>query len=436
MKLEIDTAPVFYPLLASARYKAAWGGRGSGKSHFFAELMIEEHLRFPGFRSVCIREVQKSLKDSAKRLLEDKIRAFDLEGCGFVIYNDRIETPGGGVIIFMGLKDSTAETVKSLEGFDRAWVEEAQTLSDKSLRMLRPTIRKAGSQIWFSWNPRFAKDAVDKFLRQSPPENSIIVQANWYDNPWFPGELEEERREDKKNDEIEIYLHIWEGQYIRAIEGAYYNKHLQAARKEHRIGRVPADPAMPVFAYADIGSTSNMSDAFTFWMVQFIGKEVRLVAYYEAIGQEIHDHIDWLQENEFSKARIKLPHDGGSQKSPIRMTWASEFKKSGFKVQVMQNAGKGAAMKRVRAGRKMFPYCSFDEEGCQEYGGLDALGWYHEKKDTDRDIGLGPEHDWSSHCADAFGEVALDYEIMTKIKPPKEGRSRPVNAGGGGWMGG
>jgi phage terminase large subunit len=186
------TARVFEPLLKPSRYKGAWGGRGSGKSHFMAGAVVEYCLLNPGARIVCIREVQKTLAQSARLLIENKIQEFGVGHLFRVLY-DRIETPGGGLIIFQGMQDQNAESIKSLEAYNVAWCEEAQTLSNRSLALLRPTIRAEGSEIWFSWNPRRKSDAVDQFLRVERPDNAIVVKANWRDNPWFPTVLEEER---------------------------------------------------------------------------------------------------------------------------------------------------------------------------------------------------------------------------------------------------
>jgi phage terminase large subunit len=187
-ELRIQTAEVFEPLLPPARYKAAYGGRGSGKSHFFAGLLVEDCLLTKGTRAVCIREVQKDLKDSAYLIIKDKLAKHGLgEADGFRVYEDQIRTPGDGLIIFKGMKDYTADSIKSLEGFNRAWVEEAQTLSQTSLNMLTPTIREDGSEIWFSWNPRRRADPVDaRFRGAELPTGAAIVRANWSDNPWFP----------------------------------------------------------------------------------------------------------------------------------------------------------------------------------------------------------------------------------------------------------
>jgi phage terminase large subunit len=179
-KLTIQTPSVFRPLFADGlRYLGAHGGRGSGKSHHFAERIVDEMVADPTIRVVCIREVQKSLRESAYRLIGDKISALGVAS-QFEIRHDRIETAQGGLVMFVGMQDHTAESIKSLEGFRIAWAEEAQTLSEKSLELLRPTIRAPGSQIWFSWNPRSRADAVDKFLRgDDVPKGAAVVQVNY-----------------------------------------------------------------------------------------------------------------------------------------------------------------------------------------------------------------------------------------------------------------
>jgi len=221
--LKTKVARVFAPLLVPSRYKGVHGGRGSGKSHFFAELGVKKCLAQPGTRWVCIREVQKSLKESAKRLIEDKIEALGLAG-RFNIKADSIGTPGGGVVLFQGMQDHTAETIKSLEGFDVAWAEESQTLSARSLEMLRPTIRKPGSEIWASWNRRSASDPVDMLLTGlNPPPDAVVVKSNYDDNPFFPGVLEEERKYDEQHNR-ERYGHVWLGEYEPMAIGAIWDR--------------------------------------------------------------------------------------------------------------------------------------------------------------------------------------------------------------------
>lgn len=423
--LRIETARAFKPLLQPARYKGAWGGRGSGKSHFFGDSMIEAHLLERGSRSVCIREVQKTLKESSKRLLEDKLRSFGLgEADGFKVFNEIIQTPGDGVIVFQGMQDHNAESIKSLEGFKRAWIEEAQTLSARSLSLLRPTIRDEGSELWFSWNPRRKTDPVDVMLRGADkPTGAVVVRANWSDNPWFTNVLEQERQ-DCLRMTPEQYDHIWEGGYATVLEGAYYAKDIAKAKADGRVGRIAQDPLMTIRLFVDIGGTGAKADAFTMWVAQFIGKEIRVIDYYEAVGQPLGYHLDWLRAKGYTpeRAQFWLPHDGVSHDKVYNVSYESALKQAGYKVTIVPNQGQGAAKKRIEAGRRAFPNVWFNEPTTA--GGLDALGWYHEKRDEQRAIGLGPEHDWASHGADAYGLMCVVYE-----KAGKEDRSflAPIN---------
>ena len=222
--LEIPTPRVFLPLLSPARYKGAWGGRGSGKSHFFAEALVEKCVLEPGTRAVCIRQNQKSLEQSVKRLIEDKISALGV-GHRFRVLDKEIKAPGDGLIIFQGMQNHTADSIKSLEGYKVAWCEEAQSLSSYSLRLLRPTLRLPGSELWFSWNPESPDDPVDKLLRGSgaiPHPDAVVVEANWKDNPWFPEVLEDERKRDKTRGQDE-YDHVWEGGYVTISEAVIFH---------------------------------------------------------------------------------------------------------------------------------------------------------------------------------------------------------------------
>lgn len=424
--LNLQTARVFVPLLAPARYKGAWGGRGSGKSHFFGELLIEDCMAEPGnsggegMRSVCIREVQKDLAQSSKALIEGKLRANRItEADGFKVFRDCIETPGDGLMIFKGMQDYTAESVKSLENFKRAWWEEAQTATQNSLDLLRPTIRAPGSELWFSWNARRRSDAVDLMLRGAEiPTGAQVVKANWRDNPWFTPELEQERL-DCLRMQPEQYNHIWEGGYVTVMSGAYYAAAINEARLQQRIGRVAADPLMTRRVFCDIGGTGAKADAFTMWVAQFIGKEIRVLDYYEAQGQPLATHLAWLRSRGYTKdrAQIWLPHDGSTQDKVFDVSYESALQDAGYSVTVVPNQGKGAAAARIEAGRRLFPSMWFNEETTD--AGLSALGWYHEKKDEKRNIGLGPEHDWASHGADAFGLMCVAYEEPVIQKPFK-----------------
>jgi len=426
---------VFRRLLSPARFKGAYGGRGSGKSHFFAELAIEDALAEPGetgegLRAVCLREVQKDLKDSSKLLLEDKLAKFKLgEADGFKVFKDVIEAPRGGLFIFKGMQEYTAESLKSLEGFKRAWIDEAQMLSARSLSMLRPTIRAKGSQIWASWNPRRKADAIDEFLRGSRPANSIVVKANWQDNPWWTAELEAERKHDLEH-YPERYEHIWDGEYARAFEGAYFAAGLAKAKAEGRIGRVAADPLLPLRAFFDLGGSGANADAMAIWIVQWVGREIRVLDYIEGIGQVLAYYVAELRRKGYQEAICHLPHDGVNSNSITGKRYEDHLREAGFDVPPpLPNQGRGAASMRIEAVRRILPACWFNETTTEP--GRDALGYYHERKDDNRNVGLGPEHDWSSHASDAFGLMAVCYE-----EPERERPSAPrERAYEGSWMG-
>lgn len=218
--LQIQTPQVFEPLLGASRYKGAKGGRGSGKSHFFAEALIERSI-MEKTDAVCVREIQKSLDQSVKKLLEAKIEAMNA-GAYFDVQDARVKSQHGGLIIFQGMQNHTADSIKSLEGYDIAWVEEAQSLSQRSLDLLRPTIRKPNSELWFSWNPNQPTDPVDVLLcGDEPPPGTVVVTANYNDNPWLPDVLRAEMEYDKRRDP-DKYAHIWLGAYQRNSEARVF----------------------------------------------------------------------------------------------------------------------------------------------------------------------------------------------------------------------
>lgn len=384
-----------------------------------------------GLRTVCIREVQKDLAQSSKALIESKLRDFGLgEADGFKIYKDCITCPKDGLIIFKGMQDYTAESIKSLEGFKRAWWEEAQSASATSIKMLRPTMRTSGAQMWWSWNARRKTDPVDVMLRGlEKPTGAIVVNANWRDNPWFNAELEQERV-DCLRMTPDDYDHVWEGGYVTVASGAYFAKHLNEAKAEGRIGKVVADPLMTLRAFWDIGGTGAKADATAIWIAQFVGQEIRVLDYYEAQGQPLAAHVSWMRDNKYSKALCFLPHDGATNDKVYDVSYQSALEEAGFDVEVIKNQGQGAANMRIEAVRRRFNAIWFNEDKTEP--GRDALGWYHEKRDEQRGIGLGPDHDWSSHAADAFGLMCVVYD-GPKQRPTDKPYSRK-RQGNSSWM--
>lgn len=244
---QLDIPAVFAPLLQPARYKGAYGGRGSGKSHFFAGYAVALMATRAGFRIVCVREVQNSIKDSVKQLIEDKIAQLGLSAF-FTITDQEIRGRNGSLCIFRGLQNHTAASIKSLEGFDVAWIEEAQTISQMSLDLLTPTIRKDGSEIWASWNPVSETDPIDAMLRGDQRDNAAVVKANWNDNPYFPEALREDMDRDRERNP-DKYAHVWEGKYQSLSEARIF--------RNWRVGEVAVPDRVIWYGGVDFGFATD-----------------------------------------------------------------------------------------------------------------------------------------------------------------------------------
>ena len=271
MELEIQTPRWALPLLQPSRYKGAWGGRGSGKSHFFAEALVEDCFADKDLRAVCIREVQKSIKFSSKQLIEDKIKALGLSDY-FDCQRDLIKRIGGdGVILFQGMQDHTADSIKSLEGFKRAWIEEANRLSDKSLRLLRPTMRTEGAEIWASWNPESKHDPIDDFLRgEFTPDNSIVVEVNIDNNPFAGKTLLDEYKADRQRaiqmqeagdaNAWALFEHVWRGGYLEFSDSIVFSGHYVVEEFE------PQPDWVDVYYGADWGFAKDPTTLNKMWV--------------------------------------------------------------------------------------------------------------------------------------------------------------------------
>lgn len=409
--------PVFGPARGSVRYRALHGGRGSGKSRSAATIAAiwgyTEKLRI-----LCARELQVSIKESFHAELKAAIEAHPWLAAHYDVGVDYLRGKNGTEFIFRGLRHN-APSIKSLSGIDLTIVEEAEDVPEESWLALEATVfRQPSSELWALWNPRRKGSPVDNRFRQNPPENALIAQINWRDNEFFPEGLDELRQREKERLDPGVYEHVWEGAYAAAAEGAYYARDLAEARREGRIGLAPRDPLMEVRAYWDIGGTGARADATAIWLVQFVGPELRWLDYYEASGQPLASHVEWLRSRGYPIRTCVLPHDGANHEKVYAVSYESSLREAGFEVQVIPNQGRGAASKRIEALRRLFPSCRFNEATTQ--AGLDALGWYHEKRDEARGVGLGPEHDWSSHCADAAGLVAVAHsQHGPSVKLPK-----------------
>ena len=406
---------------------ALYGGRGGGKTHNVAGPLVIQAAQKP-LRIVCAREIQNSIRDSSKAVIEDKIKDYGLKG-HFVITDQEIrgqrKNNEDSRFLFKGMWRNP-DAIKSLEGADVFWGDEANRFSERSIRLVRPTMRKPGSRMIWTWNPEFDHDPIDRLFRgeNGPPPRSLVKQVGWQDNPYFKASpLYEEMQHDYAVDHARA-AHIWGGTYLSAIDGAYYVKQLDQASKDGRISSVAKDPTIRVRTFWDLGR----NDATAIWVAQFVGREIRFLDYIEGRGQEMGYYIQQLRARGWDGCLCVLPHDGANVTvTSVYGSAEAILKSASFEVQVVPNQGKGAALARVEAARRLFPSMWFNADECRP--GLKALAAYHERIDDKRNVGLGPMHDWASDPADAFGLAAIAYEAPSGV--PKKKHSGRVAS----WMG-
>ena len=410
-RIRIDVAPAFAPLLAPARYKGAYGGRGGAKSHFFAEQIV--HRCFSGLtRVVCIREIQKSLRDSVRQLLIDKIKKLGL-GRYFHALEAEIRCVNGSLIIFQGMQSHNAETIKSLEGYDIAWVEEAQTLTQHSLDLLRPTIRKPGSEIWFSWNPRYRTDPVDVFFRKRPPEGAVAVFVNWPDNPWFPEVLRKDMEADRDADQ-EMAEHIWDGAY-GVMQGAILGRLVDRAEREGRVhDNVEYDPKGPGI---EVSNDLGFRDTTSMWFWQRRVGGFAVIDHDHDAGLDADDWCDRLEqrivERGWKLGRIWLPHDAKNRTFQSKHTTRDRFRRR-FGSELVKVVAQTSIPDRINAGRHIITTCEFNKTRCE--AGLDGLrAWEYEWDPEKQVFSKNPLHNWASHHGDGF---TYGCQVMQGLLPP------------------
>lgn len=420
--LRIEVPRKLKPLLAPKRYKGAYGGRGGAKSHFFAEQSIVKC--FAGHaRGVCIREVQNSIKDSVKQLLSDKIVKLGVSDY-FEILDTEIRGPNNSLLIFKGMQSYNAANIKSLEAYDFGWVEEAQTLSQHSLDLLRPTIRKEGSELWFSWNPRHKTDPVDAFFRSKQREDAISVFINWRDNPWFPDVLHKEMLQDFEDDPDKAE-HIWNGAY-GSSQGAILARWVNKAEREGRLNKeIEFDVnGAPLEIISDIG----FRDTASWWFWQ---RRVGGFALLNYIGESGLDADDWCVElmnklNEMGISRrhlgkIWLPTDAKAKTFQSKYSSVERFLKAfgTDKVAIIPPSKKSD---QISAARLIINRCEFDAR-CD--AGLDGLrAWEYEWIEDLNVFSREPLHNWASHPGDAYAygcQIMQEHIEVKKEEQPMRG---------------
>lgn len=414
------------------RYKVAYGGRGGMKSWACARALVIRGLK-GGLRALCTREYQSSMKESVHQLIKDQIYLLGLQpksegGSGhYRVMENEIRGPAGTHFIFKGLQDP--EALKSAEGVDICWVEEARGVPSGAWEKLIPTVRKAGSEIWITFNPELEIDATYERFVKNPPASAIVQKVTWRDNQWLTDELRAEKDELKAKD-YDRYLTVWEGFCAVALEGAVYARELREALKEGRIMRGPIHSReKPIITFWDLGR----GDLTAIWFVQIINFQYRVVGYYSNNGYVIGHYVEELQrrarEMHYIFGTVWLPHDAEHKLLGQKRTIKQQVEDAGFKVKITPKIGK---VDGINAARTIFPLCFFDEDECA--AGIDALRHYHYDVDDAGNRSTNPVHDWSSNGADAFRYMGVALKEEPQKPKPKARAVSSVRSGPRSWM--
>ena len=405
-------------LFEPQRYKVCYGGRGGAKSWGIARALLILGAKSQQ-RILCAREFQTSIKDSVHKLLCDQIDSMGLTGF-YEITDKSISGKNGTEFFFVGLRNNVTN-VKSIEGVDICWVEEAQTVSKTSWNVLIPTIRKEKSEIWVSFNPELDTDETYQRFVLHSPENCKVVKINWSDNPWFPETLRIEKDALRDRD-IEAYNTVWEGLCRQTVDGAIFAREIQMAELEERITRVPYDATKPVHAVFDLG----WSDATAIWFVQFIGMETRIIRYIEDSQKTISDYLAKMQTYGYVYDTLWLPHDAENKTLAAAGRSIDQIVRSaGYKTKIIPRT---PIVDSINAARTLFRNCWFDRDNC--YDGLQCLRHYKYDVDPEtKQFSKNPLHDQYSHGADAFRMLGL------VVNEPKRRVSKPSYAMPQSWMG-
>jgi len=405
-------------LFEKSRYKVAYGGRGGAKSWGIARALLIKGAKDP-MRILCAREFQTSIKDSVHKLLCDQIEALGLLGF-YEITQNSIRGKNGTEFSFVGLRNNVAN-IKSYEGVDIVWVEEAQTTSRLSWNILIPTIRKQGSEIWISFNPELETDETYQRFVLQPPKDCIQIKINWSDNPWFPDTLMLEKDALKQRD-LEAYNQVWEGLCRQSVDGAIFAKELQQAELDGRLTKVPYDATKPVHAVFDLG----WADSTAIWFLQFVGMETRLIRYIEDSQKTISHYLATMQTFGYVYDKVWLPHDAENKTLAAAGRSIDDIvRAAGYKTQILPRV---PILDSINAARTIFPSCYFDRDNAAE--GINCLRHYRYEVDpVSGQFSRTPLHDHYSHGADAFRYIAL------MIKEPAARKPKAQVAMVAGWMG-
>ena len=345
--------------------------------------------------------MQGSIRESVHKLLADQINRLGLQD-EYEIVEHTIRGRNGSEFIFEGLRHNV-DKIKSTEGIDICWIEEADRVSDESWQVLIPTIRKPGSEIWVTFNPQLRSDATYKRFVENAPENAVVEKVSWRDNPWFPDELVSELEHLKQID-YDDYLHVWEGEFKTFATSAIYGKQMKQAREEGRITSVPIEPACEVHTAWDLGK----NDTTAIWYFQKVGVEYRFIDFDENRLVDLDWYAKVIKSKNYLYGTHYLPHDVDFELLGMVNNRKHQLEDAGVKpIEVVPR------IRHIQEGiemtRRMFASCWFDKERCER--GIESLSNYEysfdAKNNTHRST---PLHNWASNGADAFRQVAQGFK--------------------------
>ena len=414
-------------LFQPSRYKFIRGGRGSGKSWGVARALLIIGGQKPT-RILCTREVQKSIKQSVHQLLTDQIKALGLESF-YTVLQTEIRGANGTQIFFSGLSDLTVDSIKSFEGCDIVWIEEAQSITERSLKVLVPTIRKEGSEIWATYNPELETDPIHQMAVVNPPPGTISIEMNYGDNPWFPDVLEQERQHAQATMSPEEYGHVWEGRCKPAVDGAIYFNEVSQAEQAGRFTRVPYDPLLKAHTVWDLG----FNDSMTIIIAQRAASEIRIIDYIEDSHKPLPDYVEMLRARGLNWGVDYLPHDGFATRHQTGRSDADVLQALGRSVERVED--KQGVEGGIRNARIVFPRIWFNTEAPGVKRLIECLKRYRRNVSAKTGEAGNPLHDEYSHGADAFRYLCLVADQLSNGAPPKAAAPRRLNIGGSGWMG-
>jgi phage terminase large subunit len=393
-------------LFKPRRYKVLWGGRGGAKSWSVASALLTMAADRP-LRVLCAREVQKSMRDSVHRLLKDRTAQLGMSRF-YRVTDTEIRGANGSLFAFTGLQSHTVDSIKSYEGFDVVWVEEAHSVSKRSWDVLIPTIRKEGSEIWMTLNPDMETDETYTRFVASTSDDTWVCEINWRDNPWFPDVLEQERLKAQRSQSKEDYEHIWEGRPLAIAQGAIYKHEIQDMIASGRVCPVPYDPILPVHTVWDLG----WNDAMTIGFVQRAPMDVRIIDYIE----DSHRTLDWyvaqIEKRPYRWGTDYLPHDARAKNFQTGKSTEEQLRAMGRNPFVLAVA---SIEEGIKAVRMLFPRCYFDREKTARL--LECLKRYRRALHTQTQEPMAPLHDEFSHGADMFRYLGQAVEIMPNAQP-------------------